>query len=94
MLATIEIPFKGSGHGDGSRRLQNIGFLGQRISEARRLYVRRTEQRVALLSDVGNREDLAIAESDQAFAKARFGFVMRKPGGTLASAAVTFPIVS
>ena len=83
-LAAVEIPFEGRSHGDDAGGLEDVGFLGKWIGEARRLHVGRTEERVAIFGNVGNGEDFAIAEADQAFAEARFGFVMRKARGALA----------
>src|SRR5713226_3648654 len=83
-LAAVEIPFEGRGHGDDAGGLEDAGFLGKRISEARGVRSWRTEERVAIFGNVGNGENFAIAEADKAFAEARFGVVVRKSGGALA----------
>ncbi len=81
-LAAIEIPLESGGHGDDASGLEDIGFLGERIGEARGLCVWRTKERVAIFGDVGNGDDFAIAEADQTLAEARFGFVVRETRGS------------
>jgi len=49
---------------DDAGGLEDIGFLGKRIGEARGLCVWRTKERVAIFGDVGNGDDFAIAEAD------------------------------
>src|SRR5713226_367232 len=83
-LPAIEVPFEGRGHGDDAGGLEDAGFLRKWIGEARGLHVRRTEESVAVFGDVRNGEDFAIAEADEAFAEARFGFVVRETRGALA----------
>src|SRR5712671_5485895 len=40
------------------------------------------KESVAIFCDVGNGDDFAIAEADQAFAEARFGFIVRETRGS------------
>src|SRR6266404_913708 len=84
-LAAVEVPFKGRGHGGDARGLQDIGFFGKRIGEPRLLDVWRTEQSIAIFGNVGNGENFTIAETDEAFPEARFGFIVREAGSALAS---------
>src|SRR5258707_12049161 len=87
-LAAVEVPFEGRGHGDDAGGLEDAGFFGKRIGEARGLYILlelgRTEEHVAIFCNVGNGENFAIAEADEAFAEARFGFIVRETRGALA----------
>src|ERR1700687_732032 len=88
-LAAVEVPFQGRGHGDDAGGLEDAGFLGEWIGETRGLRVRCTKERVAIFGDVGNGEDFAIAEPDEALAEARFGFIVRKARGSLAGSRKT-----
>src|SRR6266851_2045270 len=83
-LAVIEIPFQCGGHGDDAGRAQHVGFFRERIRETSRRNARGTEQYVALLRDVRNGKNLAVAKTDETFSQTRFGFVVRKPRGALA----------
>ena len=57
---------------------QHASFLGERIGEPRGSDISGPEQRVAFFSDVWNGDNFAVAQADQPFAQARFGFVMRQ----------------
>src|SRR5258708_19741471 len=76
-LAAVEVPFKGGGHGDDAGGLEDVGFFGKRIGEARRLHVGWTEERVTIFGNVRNGENFAIAEPDEALPSAPFPFVFR-----------------
>ena len=83
-LAVIEIPFERRGRGYEAGGTKHTGFLRKRVGQAGGRDVRRTEQSVALFGYVRDGENFAIAETDEPFAQARFGFVVRKASGTLA----------
>ncbi len=77
-LAVIEIPFESGGHGDQAIRTENAGFFRERIRKACGRDAFGAEKRVALFRNVRNRQDFAIAETNQTFADAQFGFVFRQ----------------
>jgi len=82
-LAAVEIPLECGGHGDDAGGLEDVGFLGERIGLGARA-VRLGDGRARPRSSAkwGMVMIFAIAEADQAFAEARFGFVVRETCGS------------
>ena len=68
-LAVIQVPFQRRGHGHQSGRAQHARFFRQRIRQPRGLHAGRAEQRVALFGHVRDRQNFAIAETDQPLAQ-------------------------
>src|SRR6266436_878757 len=84
-LAVIEIPFDRACHGHDAGRTQHVRFFRERIGKPRGRNVAGTEQRVALFGNVRNRQDFAIAKTDEPLAQTRFRFVVWKASRALAS---------
>src|SRR5579859_3514186 len=77
-LAVIEIPFESGGHGDEAVRTKHAGFLRERIRKARWGDALGPEKGIAFFGDMRNRQDFAIAETDQAFAHTQFRLELRQ----------------